>query len=181
MTVSIRQHLSDFFSTAQSRGIQLEVEFESEWDSACVSANPKDGQRVQWTPTPQDPPMTFDNVSKALELELHPDFCEYFTAFFSANWQAEAQQGECELIQVWNEHDFARLQENLIGHLLMKQRLKQAPTLFFGLTDDDHILCVDNASGEVVLEWVGKGVVKTLAPSLGAFLSQLTPLRALPL
>ena len=75
-----------------------------------------------------------------------------------------------------SEEDFERLQQNLIGHLLMKQRLKQPPTLFFGLTDeDDFILSVDNASGEVVLEQVGKLPTRCLAPDLATFVDGLTP------
>ena len=58
----------------------------------------------------------------------------------------------------------------------MKQRLGQAPTLFFGLTDEeDFILTVVNESGEVALEQVGKEPSQILAPSLAAFLERLTP------
>ncbi len=52
-----------------------------------------------------------------------------------------------------SHHDFERLQQNLIGHILMKQKLKQAITLFFAVTDeDDIILSVNNNTGEVWAE-----------------------------
>jgi SecY interacting protein Syd len=90
--------------------------------------------------------------------------------------QAKAAQGACELLQVWNEEDFERLQQNLIGHLLMKQRLKQSPSLFFGLTDEeDFILTVINDTGEVALEQVGKPAQEILAPTLAHFIAQLSP------
>ena len=80
------------------------------------------------------------------------------------------------MLQVVNSEDFERLQQNLIGHLLMKQRLRQAPTLFFGLTDEeDFILTVVNESGEVALEQVGREPANILAPSLAVFIEQLTP------
>ncbi|HCB09072.1 MAG TPA: SecY-interacting protein, partial [Alteromonas sp.] len=98
------------------------------------------------------------------------------TTYWSFNLSVKAEQGSCELLQVCSEEDFERLQQNLIGHLLMKQRLKQPPTLFFGLTDeDDFILSVDNASGEVVLEQVGKLPTRCLAPDLATFIDGLTP------
>ena len=84
------------------------------------------------------------------------------------------RHGACELLQVWNEEDFERLQQNLIGHLLMKKRLKQAPTLFFALTDeDDFVLSVLNSTGEVVLEQVGRPPQKVISPSLPAFIATL--------
>jgi len=44
------------------------------------------------------------------------------------------------------------------------------------LTDEeDFILTVVNESGEVALEQVGKEPSQILAPSLAAFLEQLTP------
>lgn len=36
------------------------------------------------------------------------------------------------MVQVWSESDFVHMQEILIGHLLMQQRLRQTPTLFIG-------------------------------------------------
>jgi SecY interacting protein Syd len=64
----------------------------------------------------------------------------------------------------------------LVGHILMKRRLKQPETLFIALTDeDDFILTVDNASGEVVLEQVGLLPKEVVAPNLEVFIQSLQP------
>ena len=80
-------------------------------------------------------------------------------------------------MQIWNDDDAERLQQNLIGHVLMKRQLKQPETLFFALTDEeDFIVSVDNASGQVVLEQVGKPAQQVLAQDLAEFLATLQPL-----
>ena len=80
------------------------------------------------------------------------------------------------LEQELNPLSIERLQENLIGHIMMKRRLKQPATLFFALTDDDdYLISLDNSTGEVLLERVGKRAEQVLAPSMADFLSALTP------
>ncbi|GFD81356.1 protein Syd [Tenacibaculum sp. KUL118] len=177
LTISEQLHkfVSSYVEEAKSEG--LKIVFDSDWPSPCYEETAKDGEWVKWTPKGQAPKLSFDNVEEALSLQLHPDYCTYFTSYFSDNLKAKAPQGNCELLQVFNHEDFARLQQNLIGHLLMKERLKQAPTLFFGLTDEeDFILTLVNDSGEVALEQVGKEPAQILAPSLAEFLAQLTPI-----
>jgi SecY interacting protein Syd len=80
------------------------------------------------------------------------------------------------LLQPWNQGDFERLQQNLVGHILMKRRLKQPETFFIALTDeDDFILTVDNASGEVMLEQVGLLPKELVAPNLATFITSIVP------
>jgi SecY interacting protein Syd len=80
------------------------------------------------------------------------------------------------LLQVWNEQDFERLLQNLIGHALMKRRLEQPMTLFFAVTDDeDYILSLENDTGRVMLERVGLEPQEMLADNLAQFLSSLEP------
>jgi SecY interacting protein Syd len=68
------------------------------------------------------------------------------------------------------------LQENIIGHILMKKRLKQENTIFFGVTnEDDMILSINNETGAVWVERVGCKAHKKLADSLNDFIRQLTP------
>lgn len=153
---------------------QRTIEFDPDWPSMCVRTELAAGEMVHWSPVPQSPVQTFDNLEEALSLEIHSDVKAFYTAFWSDNLPAYATQGRCELLQPWNIDDFARLQENLIGHVLMKRRLKQAVTLFIGLTeDDDFILTVDNTSGNVMLEQVGREPCKKVANSLAEFLSEL--------
>ncbi|QJR81762.1 SecY-interacting protein [Alteromonas pelagimontana] len=161
---------------AEASQMPLLIPYDREWLSPCYQKTGEQDAMVPWLPALQQKSCSFDNVEKALEMVLNEQYCLYFTHYFSNNLLARAPQGDCELLQVWNETDFSRLQENLIGHLLMKKRLKQPPTLFFGLTDDeDYILSVDNASGEVVLERVGKVPERSLAPDLATFLAELSP------
>ena len=181
MALSICEQLDNFVSSYVENVSEdaLSTPFDKEWPSRCYNIDSKQGLQgeiVPWQPVRQSQPLSFDNVGAALELTVNSDYCAYFTRYFSNNLIATAPQGECELLQVWNEEDFERLQQNLIGHLLMKQRLKQAPTLFFGLTDEeDFILTVVNETGEVALEQVGMEPKEILAPSLAAFLSTLKP------
>ena len=199
LTISeqIDKFVSSYVDAANESG--LKVAYEANWLSPCLEQTatigalaPSEGEMVSWAPKMQNRTQdemhegtqgrmqerqnSFENVENAMSLSLHPDFCEFFTRYYSANFTATAEQGQCELLQVWNDEDFEGLQQNLIGHLLMKQRLKQAPTLFFGLTDEeDFILTIINDTGEVALEQVGKEPQQIVAPNLAAFLASLTP------
>ena len=150
------------------------VEYDSDWPSVCYLSEAATGDQVKWQPVAMDTPLSFANIENALHITLNEQYCHFFTTNWSFNLLTQASEGPCELLQVCNQEDFERLQQNLIGHLMMKQPLKQPPTLFFGLTDEeDFILSVDNASGEVVLEQVGKHPVRCLAPDLATFLDGL--------
>lgn len=167
--------INDTLSLAEQANTSLTLPYEADWPSACYLQQGKEGQSVAWKPVLQQPVGNFAALADALDLELNAQFCAFFTRYYSQPLLTDAPQGQCELLQVWNPEDFERLQENLIGHVLMKRRLKQAPTLFFALTDeDDLILSVDNDSGEVVLEYVGQPPHKVVAPSLAEFLATLT-------
>ena len=86
------------------------------------------------------------------------------------------EEGNLCLLFPWSEKDFNRLQENIIGHILMKQKLKQELTIFFAITDeDDHVITLKNNSGEVWVEKVGCEPHKKLANSISDFLSDLKP------
>ncbi|MDX1538224.1 SecY-interacting protein [Arsukibacterium sp.] len=135
-----------------------------------------DDNQVSWQPVRQQPPADFSNIEQALELSLHPDIKQFYSLYYGAGLGASHSRGPLQLLMVWDQDDLARLQENIIGHILMKRRLKQPETVFFALTDDDNILLsVLNRSGEVYLETVGKDVKEKLAESLADFFSQLSP------
>ena len=152
------------------------VEVDENWPSPCI-IQPFDEQLNEWQPQDIEQELTFNNVEQALAIELHPDIRQYFTTIFSENIAATCEHGELSLLFAWSEGDFSRLQENIIGHILMKQRLKQEITVFFAVTDEeDMIVSVDNNTGAVWVERVGCQPHKKLAESLAEFLNNVSPL-----
>ena len=162
------------------------IEQDDEWPSPCEVSH-EDGEieheilskgQVFWQPVniEKGQELDFDNVESALELTLHPDVNTYFTTLYSESLDATCEEGNLSLLFAWNKDDFQRLQENLIGHILMKQRLKQAETIFFAVTDEeDMIISIDNDTGSVWVERVGCKPHKKLADSLAQFISELVP------
>ena len=162
------------------------IEQDEEWHSPCEIYLESDtteksalaSGQVFWKPVKvkEEQALNFDNVEAALELTLHADIKTYFTTLFSESLDAECDEGNLSLLFAWNEDDFQRLQENLIGHILMKQRLKQDETIFFAVTDEeDMIISIDNTTGSVWVERVGCKPHKKLAESLVQFISELKP------
>ena len=163
------------------------IEHDDEWLSPCEVSSKgsendqshlSDGQ-VFWQPVNMDKEqgLNFENVELALELDLHQDIKAYFTTFYSESLDAICEEGELTLLFAWNKDDFQRLQENLIGHVLMKQRLKQEETIFFAVTDEeDMIISINNNTGSVWVERVGCKPHKKLADSLVQFINKLEPL-----
>lgn len=169
-------------SYQQVHGCLPIIEQDSEWPSACEQATTDSSSLAQnevyWQPvkTDKSEELTFENVESALELTLHEDVKTYFTLLYSESLDARCGEGELTLLFPWNLNDFQRLQENIIGHILMKRRLKQEETIFFAVTDEeDMIISVDNKSGSVWVERVGCKPHKHLSDSLAQFISQLTP------
>jgi len=169
-------------SYQQVHGCLPIIEQDSEWPSVCEQATTDSSSLAQnevyWQPVKTDisEELTFENVESALELTLHEDVKTYFTLLFSESLDARCEEGELTLLFPWNLNDFQRLQENIIGHILMKRRLKQEETVFFAVTDEeDMIISVDNNSGSVWVERVGCKPHKQLSDSLAQFISQLTP------
>ena len=150
------------------------IDADPDWPSPCVIHQA--GEQAWWRPWRLPEVADFANMEQALGLALHPDIKTYYGRYYADNINARAPQGKLQLLFAWNDDDFARLQQNLIGHILMKQRLKQDISLFFALADeDDLIISLDNATGAVQLEWPGKPAHRRLAPSLADFLAGLTP------
>jgi SecY interacting protein Syd len=80
------------------------------------------------------------------------------------------------LLQTWSPDDFRRVQENLIGHLVVQKRLKLSPTLFIATLESElEVISVCNLSGEVLKETLGTRKRTILSPSLASFLDQLEP------
>ncbi|STW27570.1 Syd protein [Klebsiella michiganensis] len=90
--------------------------------------------------------------------------------------QARFADETMTLLQTWSPDDFQRVQENLIGHLLVQKRLKLSPTLFIATLDSElEVISVCNMSGEVIKETLGTRKRTTLSPSLAGFLNSLKP------
>ncbi len=155
-------------------------------DSDCLLSDDKNQLdnhdiALQWRAVKRQELGRFDNIEHALEIELHPSINELYGAYFAAPLLFDSQWGDGELLQVWNQQDFEYLQQNLIGHLMMKKKLKQDATWFIGvLGNGDQMLVVDNRDGSVWIEIPGEVPSKRLADSLEQFIDYLTPRVCLP-
>ncbi|MCV2883262.1 SecY-interacting protein [Aestuariibacter sp. AA17] len=173
---ALADFIQRYFQTAKTEDHALRIEFDSQWQSACYLQVGDDGDWVEWQPVKRDVPGDFSGVESALEMTLNAQFKAYFGTYWSDNFNAKTSRGSLQLLMPWNNDDFIRLQQNLVGHVLMKRRLKQAETLFFAVTDEeDFIITVDNASGAVMLEQVGMLPKEKLADDLASFIKQLEP------
>lgn len=162
-------------SYQQSNGHLPVAELDPSWLSPCQQDKHNE-QQILWQPKPISDPLGFGNIEDALEISLHQDIKTYFTTFYSETLHATCSEGRLSLLFPWNSDDFQRLQENIIGHVLMKRKLKQAVSVFFAVTDDDnYILSLVNDSGAVWVERVGCEPHKKLADSLPEFIKMLTP------
>ena len=119
------------------------------------------------------------NVEAGLEMTLHEDLGSYFGHWYAGALAFSFKGLRVEPVLAWNASDFERLQENLIGHALMQRRLRLQPTFFLAATRlDSHVISLDNVSGEVCYERLGRGEGRQLlAPNLATFLARLEPLR----
>ena len=140
-------------------------------DSPCVQQRAEHG--VYWLPQPFTLPAHLGAVERGVEIALQPSVVAWYTAQFAADMAVSFRGQPITLLQVWNEDDFQRVQENLIGHLVMKRRLKQMPTLFIGATDHDtEIISICNLSGEVIREALGSKKRDILSENLAEFLGE---------
>lgn len=169
---------------------QLNQRYEQYWQdntqgmpqsvSLCDIPSPcmvtQDAERVFWQPQPRCQNVSLQAVEQALEIRLREDIQAYFCAQFAADMAVSWQQQPLTLLQVWNDEDWSRLQENLIGHLVSQRQRKCTPTLFLALTEDDNqIVSVCNLTGGVVLERLGDAQHTVLAEDLVTFLNGLQP------
>lgn len=176
VTAALDEFVQKYLVAAKKYPEMLMVEYDKDWPSGCYTTTGNAGDKVAWQPVKRTGMSNFNDLEKALEMKIHQDVVSYYSAYWSDNLSAETSKGYLQLLQPWNQDDFERLQQNLVGHILMKRRLKQPETLFVALTDeDDFILTVDNTSGEVMLEQVGLLPKEVVAPNLAAFIQSLQP------
>jgi SecY interacting protein Syd len=153
----------------------LTAKFDADWPSPCELYQKDD--HTYWKPLRQDPPVFFDGLSNALEMEIHHDIKAYYSSYWSGSLQADSSEGRVSLIQLWNRDDFDRLIANLIGHAIAKQKARQEFTVFFATTDPDTeaFLSIDNLTGTILLEEPGKGPLFDVEKDINLFLRRLTP------
>ncbi|WP_165872769.1 SecY-interacting protein [Celerinatantimonas diazotrophica] len=150
-----------------------QVEYDAQWPSPCQCSDVVHN-RVYWHPVLREKPLDLSATEDALDLSFHPSVKVFYSRYYSETMIVRFNQQKFALVQVWNDDDGVRLQENLIAHILMKRRLKHPETLFIASAEDEmQIVSVVNQTGEVILETLGKKQDKLLASSLGEFLSQL--------
>ncbi len=178
LSKTLQEFASQYIKNYQDSHEHLpQMEQDEQWPSPCEQVETAGNGHVFWQPVViDDEQLSFDNVESALNLTLHQDIKTYFTTLYSDSLDAKCHEGGLSLLFAWNHDDFQRLQENLIGHILMKQRLKQEETIFFAVTDEeDTIISIANNTGAVWVERVGCKPHKKLADSIVEFISQLTP------
>lgn len=154
---------------------ELKTPFDAQWRSPCELH--QDTEYTYWRPVPQETPVSFAGLENALECEIHPDIKAYYGSYWSGTLEADSEEGQVSLIQIWNAEDFDRLIANLIGHALAKQRLRQPLTIFFANTDPDSelFLSIDNGSGAILLEEPGRAPLRQVDPDISSFIGRLTP------
>jgi SecY interacting protein Syd len=158
----------------QQKGSFPLAEIDPESQSPCQLVTQND-DKTTWQPVKISPSLDFKNISAALSIAIHADVEDYFCSIYADSIAAKSDDGALSLLFAWNIDDFKRLQENIIGHIMMKQRLNQAITIFFALTDEeDTILSIDNDSGAIWVERVGCEPHKKVADSMQEFLSNLS-------
>lgn len=151
-------------------------EHDPAWPSKCQVGDPDADGLIRWKPRERDCGADFSGLERALEVRIHPDIKSFYGSYWSGPLDLEAEEGGVTLIQVWNEDDFGRLVENILGHAVAKQRAKAPLTVFIACTDEGElILSVDNASGRVVLEEPGSKPIREVSSSLAEFLDRLRP------
>lgn len=157
--------------------------YEPDWPSPCEAgpahADATGALFTPWRPVrrPQQPLQALDGLERALQTTLHPDARAYYERWWSGPVLIQSASLRLQLILLWNEEDADRLVENLIGHALDQRRGRAPFSVFLATTEPEgeEMVCIDNATGVVVLELPGGRQRRTLAPSLASLLQTLTP------
>lgn len=146
------------------------------WLSQCQVGEPDADGFIFWRPRERDTVADFGGLERALDVEIHPDVKSFYGSHWGSVMALEAAEGGVTLIQIWNDDDFDRLVENILGHAMAKQSIPAPLTIFIACTDEgEHMLSVDNETGRVVLEEPGSLPIRQISPSVAEFLDRLNP------
>lgn len=151
------------------------VEFENTWPSECVIKKGNSPGSYYWKPVKRQQPFSFDDLESALELSFHPDLKVFYGSFWSNGICVERHDINFNLIQIWNDEDEQMLKENLLGHAFAKIKAKLPLSFFIGCTNGNEVICLEQESGNIVLEKPGFKGHKLLANDLQSFLISLQP------
>jgi SecY interacting protein Syd len=132
---------------------------------------------VCWQPVATNPVNDLQRVEQLVGIAIRPEIQALFGMQYAGDMWACFQGITLCLIQVWNQDDFYRLEQNQIAHLQMLKKLKRQPSLFIATTQDDsRIITVNNVTGAVILDDLITGEHQYLSGDLTDFLTQLTPI-----
>ncbi|QSX32545.1 SecY-interacting protein [Shewanella avicenniae] len=172
---ALREWLKEYSQSYQSELNELPRHY-SAGEQSRAQLVEDEAEPVQWRFSDRDELGRFANIEQALSLSLHSDIEQFYGSVWAGPLHFDSRWGVGELIQVWNEDDFLRLQQNIIGHLMMKRKLKQRPTWFIGLlAAGEDMICVDNQDGSVWREKPGDEPSEKLADSIADLLQSVTP------
>jgi SecY interacting protein Syd len=169
----VRRYLDSFQRSPRSLPTQ---EHDPAWPSECQVGEPDADGLIRWQPRERDTAADFNGLENALDVEIHPAIKSFYGSYWGSAMELQAPDGGVSLIQVWNDDDFDRLVENILGHAMAKQRIRAPLTIFIACTDEGELmLSVDNETGRVVLEEPGGPTIREVSPSLAEFLDGLQP------
>lgn len=165
-----------YVSAYQREGKKPQTEYIDDWDVSVYRGEVRYGM-IEWLPLRRQIALDFTGTEQGLELSLHQGVQMFYQRYFAADLHVLWDDVPYTLSQVLSAEDEERLLRNLIGHVLMKDRLQQPTTVFIGTSDseDDVIVSVDNQTGVVGLEYVGKPQHVKLADTLAEFLRKAQP------
>lgn len=172
LDILLREH-QEAYTTA---GQLPMTDYVPEWNAPCYTSNELEegAETVGWKPVRQAPSTDFANVEKALDFKIEPSLKTFYGQIWGGDVEVAFRDKSLTLIFAQCEQDMIRLQENLIGHVMMKQRLKQPVTWFIGVgEEEDLMLTLSQDTGVVGLEYVGQEQHEVLAGDLTSFLEQL--------
>ena len=154
---------------------QPRVEHDPEWPSPCVVGEPDEDDLVAWRPVPMDDPPGTGEVAAAVGAVVHPDAVEFLTSWWAGEVEGSFDGEMVFLRTLWNREELDTALADLRQHLEVQGESGiPARTVPIAGTGSDFYFGLDNRTGEVYLDEPGHPPLRTVAPSLAAFLYGLT-------